>query len=167
MKIPRLSPALRFAAVILLGLYVSLVQAEILAGRVVKIADGDPRTVLDASKQQHRIRLTGIDAPERKQAFGTVSKQHLAELVFGKVVEVEWHKRDRYQRILGKVLVDGVDVNLEQVRAGLAWHYKHYARDQQPAERSLYAEVEEAAGLNRVGLWRDPAPIPPWDFRRK
>src|SRR5687768_7171795 len=167
MKIPRLSQALKFAAVILLGLYVSLVQAEILAGRVVKIADGDTLTVLDASKQQHKIRLTGIDAPERKQAFGTVSKQHLAELVFGKVVDVEWHKRDRYQRILGKVLVDGVDANLEQVRAGLAWHYKDYARDQQPAERSLYAEAEEAASRSGVGLWRDSAPIAPWDFRRK
>ena len=167
MKIPRLSQALKYAAVILLGLFVSLVQAEILAGRVVKIADGDTLTVLDASKQQHRIRLTGIDAPERKQAFGTVSKQHLAELVFGKVVDVEWYKRDRYQRILGKVLVDGQDANLVQIRAGLAWHYKQYGKDQQPIDRRLYAEAQEAASINGVGLWRDPAPIPPWDFRRK
>jgi endonuclease YncB( thermonuclease family) len=167
MKIPRLCPALRFAAVIVLGLYVSLVQAEILAGRVVKIADGDTLTVLDASKQQHRIRLTGIDAPEKKQAFGTVSKQHLAELVFGKVVDVEWYKRDRYQRVLGKVLVDGQDANLEQIKAGLAWHYKQYGKDQQLVDRRLYAEAQEAASIKGVGLWRDPGPIPPWDFRRK
>ncbi|SEP42837.1 thermonuclease family protein [Nitrosovibrio sp. Nv6] len=167
MKIPRLAQASRFAALALLGLYVSLAQAEILVGRVVKIADGDTLTVLDATKQQHRIRLTGIDAPERRQAFGTVSKQHLAELAFGREVTVQWDKRDRYQRILGKVLVDGVDANLEQVRAGLAWHYKHYAKGQQSADRILYAEAEEAASRNGVGLWRDPAPIPPWDFRRK
>ena len=88
-------------------------------------------------------------------------------LVFGKAVTVEWYKRDRYQRILGKVLVDGQDANLEQIRAGLAWHYKQYGKDQQPVDRRLYAEAEEAARLKGVGLWRDPAPIPPWDFRRK
>lgn len=167
MKIPGLQQASRFAALALLGLYVSLAQAEILTGRVVKIADGDTLTVLDASKQQHKIRLTGIDAPERRQAFGNVSRQHLAELAFGQEVTVQWDKRDRYQRILGKVLVDGQDVNLEQIRAGLAWHYKHYARDQEPTARSLYAEAEEAASRSGVGVWRDPAPIPPWDFRRK
>ncbi len=96
-----------------------------------------------------------------------MSKQHLAELAFGRDVTVQWDKRDRYQRILGKVLVDRVDANLEQIRAGLAWHYKHYARDQQPTDRILYAEAEEAASHSGVGLWRDPALIPPWDFRRK
>lgn len=167
MKIPCLTPALGFAGIIFFGLCISLAQAEILTGQVVKIADGDTLTVLDTSKQQHRIRLTGIDAPERKQAFGTVSRQHLANLVFGRAVMVEWYKRDRYQRILGKVLVDGQDANLEQIRAGLAWHYKQYGKDQQPVDGRLYAEAEEAARLKGVGLWRDQAPIPPWDFRRK
>jgi endonuclease YncB( thermonuclease family) len=102
----------------------SLAQAETLNGRVVKIADGDTVTILDESNRQHKVRLVGIDAPERKQPFGTVSRQHLAGLVFGKTVAMRWQKRDRYQRILGKVLVDGQDVNLEQIKAGLAWHYK-------------------------------------------
>ncbi|BCT69544.1 thermonuclease family protein [Nitrosospira sp. NRS527] len=160
--------SLSFLGIVLFqGLCFSPAQAETLTGEVVKIADGDTLTVLDASKQQHRIRLTGIDAPEKKQAFGTVSKQHLANLVFGRAVMVEWHKRDRYQRILGKVLVDGQDANLEQIRAGLAWHYKQYGKDQQPVDRRLYAEAEEAARLKGVGLWCDPAPLPPWDFRRK
>ena len=88
-------------SLLLCGLCSFLAQAEILTGQVVKITDGDTLTVLDASRQQHRIRLTGIDAPEKRQAFGTVSRQHLAGLVFGHVVTVEWHKRDRYQRILG------------------------------------------------------------------
>lgn len=167
MKIPCFTPAQGFAGIAIFGLCIALAQAEILTGQVVKIADGDTLTVLDTSKQQHRIRLTGIDAPERKQAFGTVSRQHLANLVFGRAVTVEWRKRDRYQRILGKVLVDGQDANLEQIRAGLAWHYKQYGKDQQPVDRRLYAEAQEAASINGVGLWRDPVPIPPWDFRRK
>ena len=159
--------ALRFTAIAIYGLCFSFAHAETLTGEVVKIADGDTLTILDASRQQHKIRLSGIDAPERKQAFGTVSRQHLASLAFGKAVTVDRYKRDRYQGIIGMVLVDGRDVNLEQLRAGLAWHYKHYEREQPPDERSLYAEAEEAASLSRIGLWRDPSPIPPWDFRRK
>ena len=141
-------------------------QAEILSGKVVKIADGDTLTLLDRSKQQHKVRLIGIDAPERKQPFGTVSRQNLAHLVFGKTVAVEWHKQDRYQRVLGKVLLDGQDINLKQIKAGLAWHYKRYDKDQGLADQRLYAEAQKAASLNGIGLWRDPAPVAPWDFRR-
>src|SRR5690349_4740841 len=112
-----------------------LAQAEILRGRVVKIADGDTLTVLDESKRQHKVRLVGIDAPERKQAFGTVSRQNLADLVFSKKVVVEWSKQDRYHRVLGKVLLDGQDINLKQIKAGLAWHYKRYDKDQRLADR--------------------------------
>lgn len=108
----------------------------------------------------------GIGAPERKQALGTVSRQYLGDLAFGRTVSVEWFKRDRYQRILGKVLVDGRDMNLEQIGAGLAWHYGQYERDRQSADRTLYAQAEEFARQRNIGLWRDPAPIPPWDFRR-
>jgi endonuclease YncB( thermonuclease family) len=167
MKIARFAQALGFIAIAFYGLCFSLAQAETLTGYVVKIADGDTLTVLDALKQQHRIRLAGIDAPERKQAFGTASRQHLASLAFRRVVTVEWHKRDRYQRILAKVLVDGHDVNLEQIRAGMAWHYRRYASGQLPADRGLYEEAEKLASLSAIGLWRDRAPVPPWDFRRK
>jgi endonuclease YncB( thermonuclease family) len=159
--------ALKLIAIAFYSLCFSLVHAETLTGQVVKIADGDTLTILDASLQQHKIRLSGIDAPEREQAFGTVSRQHLASLAFSKVARVEWYKRDRYHRIIGKVLVDGRDVNLEQVRAGLAWHYKYYEKEQPPEERYLYVKAEEIARLDRVGLWRAPSPMPPWDFRRK
>jgi endonuclease YncB( thermonuclease family) len=142
-----------------------LAQAEILSGRVVKIADGDTLTLLDRSKQQHKVRLIGIDAPERKQSFGTVSRQNLADLVFGKKVDVEWHKQDRYQRVLGKVLLNGQDVNLKQIQAGLAWHYRQYDKDLQLADKRLYAEAQKAASLKGIGLWSDPAPVAPWDFR--
>ncbi|SCY53608.1 Endonuclease YncB, thermonuclease family [Nitrosospira sp. Nsp13] len=140
-------------------------QAETFTGRVVGVVDGDTITVLDTDHTQHKVRLTGIDAPERKQAFGTKAKQHLASLVSGRTVTVEWFKRDRYQRILGKVMRDGQDVNLEQIRAGFAWH--GYQRDQLPADRPVYAEAAEASRLNGFGLWTDTRPIPPWDYRRK
>ena len=128
---------------VIYALCVCLVQAEILSGKVVKIADGDTLTLLDRSKQQHKVRLIGIDAPERKQPFGTVSRQNLADLVFSKTVAVEWNERDRYQRVLGKVLLNGKDVNLEQIKAGLAWHYKQYDKGQRPADRKLYAEAQK------------------------
>jgi endonuclease YncB( thermonuclease family) len=165
MKIPHAPLALRFAAIAICSLCFSIAQAKILTGRVVKISDGDTLTVLDESKRQHKVRLVGIDAPERKQAFGTVSRQNLADLVFGKKVAVEWSKQDHYQRVLGKVLLNGQDINLKQIKAGLAWHYKLYDKDQRLADRRLYAEAQKAASLNGIGLWSDPAPVAPWDFR--
>jgi endonuclease YncB( thermonuclease family) len=133
---------------------------------VVGIADGDTITVLDDSKTQHRVRLAGIDAPEKGQAFGNVSRQHLADLVAGQRVTVERHKRDRFGRIVGKVQRGGLDVCLEQVRAGMAWHFKKYAAEQSPEDRRTYAEVEEQARANKAGLWGDARAVPPWEFRR-
>ncbi len=98
--------------------------ADSLTGKVVKITDGDTLYVLDANYKEHKIRLAGIDAPERKQAYGLASRKHLASVVAGQQVTVEYQKRDRYGRIVGKVLLDGIDVCLEQVKAGFAWHYK-------------------------------------------
>ncbi len=100
------------------------------------IADGDTLTLLDAAHQQHRIRLSGIDAPEKKQAFGQRSKAALSALAFDKEVVAECDKRDRYRRLVCKILVDGVDVNLEQVRTGLAWWYRKYASEQGAADRA-------------------------------
>ena len=77
--------------------------ADQLLGRVVGVADGDTLTILSAQRQQHRVRLSGIDAPEKRQAFGQVSKQHLSDLVYEKTVTVDFHKHDRYKRIVGKV----------------------------------------------------------------
>jgi endonuclease YncB( thermonuclease family) len=120
------------------------------------------------------VRLSGIDAPERRQPFGDRAKQHLAALVFRKTVRVEWDKRDRYSRIVGRVLAAEceaacpytIDVGLEQIRAGLAWHYKQYAREQPPVQRLRYAEIERRARERREGLWSDLQPTPPWAFRR-
>jgi endonuclease YncB( thermonuclease family) len=133
---------------------------------VVAISDGDTLTVLDESKSRHRIRLLGIDAPEGTQAFSRRSRQSLAELTFQRQVAVDWQKRDRYGRIVGKVMVDGLDVNLLQIRRGYAWHYKEYQRDQTPEDRILYAEAEITARAAEAGLWAGAAPVPPWEFRR-
>jgi hypothetical protein len=123
-------------------------------------------TVLDSANTQHRIRLQGIDAPESSQAFGTRSKQHLSDLVFGRQVTVEYDKKDRYGRTLGKVIAGGQDACLEQIRAGMAWHYKYYENEQSPEDRRAYAQAEVEARAAERGLWVDPSPIPPWDFRR-
>ena len=142
-------------------------HAETITGRVVGVADGDTITVLDADKVQHKIRLSGIDAPEKKQAFGNRSKKSLSALAFDKTVNVETEKRDRYGRQIGKVLVDGRDVNLVQVERGMAWFYRQYQRDQAPNDRRLYEAAEDAARADKRGLWRDDGPVPPWEFRHR
>jgi endonuclease YncB( thermonuclease family) len=141
-------------------------HADTLTGRVVRVTDGDTIMILDAGNAQHKIRLTGIDAPERGQAYGTKSKEHLSDSVAGKFVVVEYEKRDRYEWILGKVLLSGDDVNLEQVRAGLAWHYKKYQGEQTVADRVRYSDAEMDARRHERGLWGDPSPVPPWDYRK-
>ena len=130
------------------------------------IHDGDTITVLDASRAQHRIRLAGIDAPGSNQAFGSRLKQNLSKWVYNRQVLVEGDKRDRYGRTVGVVLVDGHDVNLEQVRAGMAWWYRHYANEQTPDDQKLYELAETEARQAKRGLWADNKPVPPWDWRR-
>jgi len=136
-------------------------------GRVVRIADGDTITVLDGANAQHRIRLQGIDAPESHQAFGTQSKNSLSDMIFDREVTVEYDKIDQYGRIVGKILLDGKDVNLEQIKAGMAWHYKEYQREQSPTDRDLYAHAEDEARNARRGLWADADPIEPGAFRKE
>lgn len=163
---------------VFLTLFPVATSAETLAGRVISISDGDTITVLDVERVQHRIRLSGIDAPEKRQPFGERSKQHLASLVFAKDVEVEWHKRDRYQRIVGKVLVappngpcsvdscpKTLDTSLSQVVAGLAWHYKKYAHEQSRGDQVRYASAEAEAKEIGIGLWQDRKPTTPWEWR--
>jgi len=140
--------------------------ADTLIGKVVGVSDGDTITVLDGQQVQHKVRLMGIDCPEKAQPFGQNAKQSLSDLVFGRSVSVEWQKLDRYERIVGKVLVSGQDANLEQVSKGLAWHYKKYEREQEPLDRATYSQAEIEARMGNRGLWSDPTPIPPWDWRK-
>lgn len=138
-----------------------------LHGKVVGVTDGDTITVLDADKVLHTIRLAGIDAPEKKQAFGQRAKQSLAELVAGKYVTVVTHKQDRYGRDVGKVLIDGWDVNLMQIERGMGWFYRQYQRELTPEDRGLYESAEMDAKEQRRGLWREKAPEPPWEWRKE
>lgn len=153
------------ALFIVLGCAQCYAYAELLSGKVVGVSDGDTITVLDSEKTRHKIRLVGIDAPEKAQAFGQVSKKSLSDLVFNKDVEISWDKRDRYQRILGKVSLNGQDICLEQVKRGMAWHYKQYQRDQSQEDRIKYSLAERDAQKNRIGLWSDDSPIEPSRFR--
>ena len=136
-------------------------------GRVVRIADGDTLTLLDSSNTQHRIRLEGIDAPESHQAFGTQSKRSLSDMVFGKDVIVVYQKTDQYGRLVGKIVIDGTDVNLAQVKSGMAWHYKEYEREQSVKDGDLYAKAEDEARADRRGLWHDADPVEPSAFRKE
>ena len=139
------------------------------------MGDGDTLTLLDSERRQHKVRLSGIDAPERRQPYGERSKQHLAALAQDKSVMVVWSKHDRYGRIVGRVMLPQcassecpytTDLGLEQLKAGLAWHYKHYAKDQPLAERVRYAWIEQQARAKREGLWKQAEPVPPWQFRK-
>lgn len=162
----RVSPwAHTFVACLALLLATVECFADTLVGRVVGVTDGDTITVLDEIKVPHKIRLSGIDAPERSQAFGQRAKLKMAELVFGKEVTVVTHKVDKYGRNVGKVLLDGEDANRQMIVAGMAWHYKQYEREQSPGDRLSYAAAELEARKNEAGLWRDAAPVAPWEWR--
>lgn len=156
---------MRLITLFLICLLPLSVSAGTITGNVVRITDGDTVVVLNANKVQYKIRLMGIDAPEKKQAYGKKSKDNLSDMVAGKFV-VEYDKLDRYKRILGKIKLSGKDVNLEQVNSGLAWHYKKYQGEQSQSDRMMYSKAESEARNAKRGLWNDPDPIPPWDYRK-
>jgi endonuclease YncB( thermonuclease family) len=157
----------RWIGLVLLICLQWVAHADVLLGHVVVVSDGDTITVLDDTKQRHVIRLMGIDAPEKAQAFGQTSKESLSELVFNKEVSVTWHKKDRYGRSVGQVYVDDTDVCLEQIKRGLAWHYKQYEREQSVEDRSRYADAEKEARIAKEGLWVDEQPTEPSKFRKR
>lgn len=138
--------------------------AEVL-GRVVGVLDGDTVDLVTADKQQVRVRLSGIDAPEKAQPFSQVSKRALSDLVFDRNVVVVGDKTDRYGRFVGKILVAGADANLQLVAAGLAWHFKRYEHEQPAADRVAYARAEAQARAKSLGLWSQPNRVAPWDYR--
>ncbi|MDS4070494.1 MAG: thermonuclease family protein [Candidatus Competibacter sp.] len=143
----------------LLGSAVIPVAAETLAGRVVGVSDGDTITLLVTGRDQVKVRLAWIDAPETGQPYGQQAKQALSALVFGREVLVTGSGHDRYGRTLGVVTVAGADVQSEQVRRGLAWVYRQYSND------SHLLALEGEARAARRGLWADLNPVPPWAWR--
>ena len=131
------------------------------SGRVVGVHDGDTITALTPGNVQLKVRLVEIDAPEIKQPFGQQSKQALSALVFGKDVEIRVTGKDRYGRTLARVFVDGTDVNLAMVKAGMAWRFDKYSKD------AAFQRAEEEAQRARRGLWAEPAPVAPWEWRKQ
>jgi len=133
------------------------------SGEVVGITDGDTITVL-RDKEQVRIRLYGIDTPERGQAFSKRAKQFTSKMVYGKVVEVKVMDTDRYGRTVALVAVNKQILNEELLKAGYAWVYYQYCHEM---ICHAWADYQFAAKLDKRGLWRDPDPMPPWEFRKK
>jgi len=160
LPIPRV---VRTAIVLVAGVACALAAGAAHAdfrGRVVAVADGDTLTVL-VDRTPVRVRLAGIDAPERGQPFADASRRSLASLVASRDVDVRDRGRDRYGRVLGVVVAGDVDANAEQVRRGYAWVFRRYAHD-----ATLLALEADARAAGR-GLWRERDPVPPWAWRAR
>lgn len=134
---------------------------QIFTGKVVKIVDGDTFDMLTPADSIVRIRLQGIDCPERRQDFYQKAKDFLGSLIFEKEVVCTYLKTDRNKRIIGDVYVGKQHVNLLMVQEGYAWHYKKYSSDPELAEAEVKARNEKR------GLWAVQNSIPPWEFRQK
>lgn len=130
--------------------------------RVIGIKDGDTIVLLTKEKEEMTVRLSEIDAPERKQAFGTVSRTYLSNLIFNKEVKLDKVGTDRYGRTLGFIFSrNGTNINLEMVKMGMAWQYDKYSKS------VVLRRAQLEARSQKIGLWKDPFPVPPWEFRRR
>ena len=132
-----------------------------LSGKVISIKDGDTIAILYNNKTL-TIRLAHIDCPEKKQPYGQAAKQFMSDKCFGQTVTIQHHNEyDRSKRLIGEVITaSGENLNKALVKAGLAWHYKKYSTD------ASYAALEQEARKRRIGLWSEPNPIAPWEWRR-
>ena len=146
-----------------LSLVLPGVSAYTLPGRVLRVVDGDTIVILGPGNAQYRVNLAGLDAPELDQRYGLASKEHLLRHVAGRFVAVDWQMRDRHGDLIGRVSISGQDLGLKQVRAGLGWYLRSYR--QAPSDRAAYARAEQQAREAGRGLWAEPRPIPPWEWR--
>jgi endonuclease YncB( thermonuclease family) len=151
----------KIAAFLTLCLFIQMARADLLAGQVVSISDGDTLTILTESKQKIIVRLNAIDAPEKNQAFSNASKKSLSSICFKKAAIVETFGLDKYGRTIGDVTCNEVNANKHQVDNGMAWVYRKYSND------STLIALEAQAKNIGLGLWDDPNPVPPWDFRHQ
>lgn len=139
----------------------SLLWAETLVGTCAEVADGDTLTLLLPDKQVQKLRLYGVDAPEKSQDYGAFAGKRLEEMVKGRELRAEVMSHDRYGRAVVRLYAGKTYINHELVAEGLAWHYEVYA----PLDFDL-AEAETLAAADKLGLWQHPHPVPPWEFRR-
>lgn len=152
-----------FMAMLLFSL--PAMSGEKLTGTVIGISDGDTLTILTPEKEQIKIRLAGIDAPEKTQPYGQKSKQILSDEVFDQTVEVETKELDKYGRTIGYVFLGEKNINLKMITQGGAWAYRQYLSPQDAS----FIEAESQARLNKIGLWslQEDQILPPWEFRRR
>ncbi len=151
-----------FLLIWLVSLSTGLADAADFQAKVIHIADGDTITVLNRANEKIKVRLNGIDCPEKAQAFGNKAKQFTKDLVHGEMVTIQAYDQDKYGRTIGDVLLeDGRNLNQELVRAGYAWWYFKYSDDEH------LGRLEVEAKIAKVGLWTDKNPIPPWIYRHR
>ena len=139
-------------------------KENIISGKVIKVADGDTITILDSENNQIKIRLYGIDAPEKAQDFGKVSREYLAELVAGKTIDVTVINIDHYGRSVGRIKIDDKEVAEEMLKSGLAWLYTAYCKI---PECEHWKELENQARVAKIGLWSNPTAQEPWQWRKE
>lgn len=130
-----------------------------LAGKVIAVADGDTFTML-INRQSVRVRLHGVDCPEKGQDFANVAKDFLSSKIAGRIVTVKKMDMDRYRRTIGMLTVDSININEALLQNGLAWHYKHYDNN------IAWAKLEDEARKSKTNIWSLPSPIPPWEYRK-
>ena len=145
----------------------ALTASETFKAATIAVSDGDSFVVRGADGARLRVRLAGIDAPERSQPYSAVARRHLNDLLGGRELMLEPIKIDPFGRLVARVDVDGLDPALALLQAGLAWHFARYDRDLPPVLRVRYADAAAVARRERLGLWRVDDPEPPWEFRRR
>ena len=160
------------AFVIIFILSICSVRADFTA-KVLRVVDGDTIHVVNKAGKKFKVRLTGIDAPEKNQPYGLASTYKLTQMLINKWVLLKSkpnneniYSIDRYNRVLAKVIYDGRDINLFQVSSGYAWHFKRYQKQQSPLDRELYSEAELNAKKKKLGLWDEKNPVAPWKWRK-
>lgn len=141
---------------------VTLSFATIIKGKVIKVADGDTITILEENGDKTRVRFYGIDAPEKKQNYGIKSLDVLKNLIDKKEVEIEVKDKDQYGRVVGIVYYDKKNINLYMLETGNAWWYKQYSK-----HNIEFKIAEEKAKLEKLGLWKEKNPTPPWIYRKE
>jgi len=133
---------------------------DFIIGKVIGISDGDTFSLLlEKDNFEIRVRLNHIDCPEKKQPYSQKAKKKLSDLIFGKQCKVYYSKKDGYGRVLGTVFINNVNINEEMVKSGFAWHFKKYS------DSKIFSDLEINARKLKLGLWQDPNPISPWEWR--
>ena len=153
-----------FTSILILG-WREAYSDTMLTGTVLRVADSEVIVLLGPGNAQYNIRLLGVDAPEEGQPYAEAAKDYLSARAIGRFVLVEYGGRDTNGNMFGTVRLSDSDLGLEQIRAGMAWHYKQDQDHQSPADQRAYAEAEEQARKAQIGLWYDSCPVAPWVWR--